>query len=258
MDKPNNVKIWGERSDVASFYSCMDLFLFTSRGTGNDKETSPLVIREALGHRIPLLIYNLPVYTGMYDKYDSIQYLDFDNKNSNIDKILKKIKCDKIINEVEMGGGILSARYDNTSNSIYYAYNKDLDNMVVSIRDIDSNAVMWSVKHESYSANSEYWIIPVPKHHYDFETMSTFGGITIEIYSNGEFVDSKRFRIKSLNFIKKVIKLKNITEPTFFNYNEFFVEGIYDSYLKGKTFDIVVDVGANVGMWIEYIRYVVV
>jgi len=84
INKPSNVKIWGERSDVDSFYSCMDLFLFTSRGTGNDKETSPLVIREALGHRIPLLIYNLPVYTGMYDKYESIEYLDFNNKNYKI------------------------------------------------------------------------------------------------------------------------------------------------------------------------------
>jgi glycosyltransferase involved in cell wall biosynthesis len=34
---PSNVKIWGERSDVDDFYSCMDLMLFTSRGTGNDK-----------------------------------------------------------------------------------------------------------------------------------------------------------------------------------------------------------------------------
>jgi glycosyltransferase involved in cell wall biosynthesis len=30
---PPNVKIWGERSDVDNFYSCMDLMLFTSRGT---------------------------------------------------------------------------------------------------------------------------------------------------------------------------------------------------------------------------------
>jgi hypothetical protein len=40
----------------------MDLFLFTSRGTNTDKETMPLVIREALSYQIPTLIYNLPVY----------------------------------------------------------------------------------------------------------------------------------------------------------------------------------------------------
>jgi len=90
-DKPNNVKIWGERNDVDIFYSCMDLFLFTSRGTDNDKETSPLVIREAIGHQIPSLIYNLPVYLGMYDKYDNITYLDFKNLEKNINLIKEKL-----------------------------------------------------------------------------------------------------------------------------------------------------------------------
>lgn len=85
---PSNVKIWGERADVDNFYSCMDLMLFTSRGTGNDKETSPLVIRESIGYNLPTLIYNLPVYLGMYDKYETITYLNDDiksNEKQNID-----------------------------------------------------------------------------------------------------------------------------------------------------------------------------
>ena len=45
---PENCKIWGERRDVDSFYSCMDLFLFTSKGHKFDKETNPLSIKEAL------------------------------------------------------------------------------------------------------------------------------------------------------------------------------------------------------------------
>jgi len=65
---PKNCKIWGERKDVDSFYNAMDVFLFTSKGTTHDKETSPLVIREAIGWNIPSLLYNLPVYCGMYDK----------------------------------------------------------------------------------------------------------------------------------------------------------------------------------------------
>ena len=81
---PSNVKIWGERSDVDDFYSCMDMMLFTSRGTGNDKETSPLVIREAIGHNLPSLIFNLPVYLGMYDKYETITYMDFEDPLKNI------------------------------------------------------------------------------------------------------------------------------------------------------------------------------
>lgn len=86
-DVPSNVKIWGERADVDNFYSCMDLFLFTSRGFDYDKETSPLVIRESIGHGIPALIYNLPVYLNMYDKYDTINYLDRDSLDNNVNKI---------------------------------------------------------------------------------------------------------------------------------------------------------------------------
>jgi GR25 family glycosyltransferase involved in LPS biosynthesis len=61
----------------------MDLFLFTSRGTNNDKETMPLVIREALSYQIPQLLYNLPVYLNYFDKFDTINYLEFNNFKNN-------------------------------------------------------------------------------------------------------------------------------------------------------------------------------
>lgn len=93
-DCPSNIKIWGERDDVDNFYSCMDLFLFTSRGNDNDKETSPLVIREAIGYELPSLIYNLPVYMDMYDKYNNINYLDFNDLGENINKILNTLNID--------------------------------------------------------------------------------------------------------------------------------------------------------------------
>lgn len=37
---------------------------------------------------------------------------------------------------------------------------------------------------------------------------------------------------------------------------EFFVHGVYEEFLKGKKFKTVVDVGANAGMWIEYVKHV--
>ena len=90
-DFPSNCKWWGERNDVDVFYEAADLFLFTSRGTNNDKETSPLVIREAISYRTPSLIYNLPVYMGMYDQFENVEYLDFNNLDVNKDKILNKV-----------------------------------------------------------------------------------------------------------------------------------------------------------------------
>lgn len=83
-NKPSNVVVWGERNDVDDFYSSMDLFLFTSKGTVNDKETMPLVIREAISWKIPTLIYNLPVYENYFDKFDTIGYLDFDSFENNV------------------------------------------------------------------------------------------------------------------------------------------------------------------------------
>jgi FkbM family methyltransferase len=111
---PSNVKIWGERSDVENFYSCMDLMLFTSRGTGNDKETSPLVIREAIGYNLPSLIFNLPVYLGMYDKYETITYLDENYKETNIQKIVNKLSLNEDL-EIDSVCTVIST-YTNTEN----------------------------------------------------------------------------------------------------------------------------------------------
>lgn len=86
---PKNVKVWGERKDAENFYSCMDLFLFTSRGHATDKETAPIVIKEAISYNIPSLLYNLPVYLDRYKVFDNIKYLDETNFNKNV-KLIKK------------------------------------------------------------------------------------------------------------------------------------------------------------------------
>lgn len=473
---PPNVKIWGERSDVDNFYSCMDLFLFTSRGTDNDKETSPLVIREAIGFNMPSLIYNLPVYLNMYDKYSNITYLDFNNFEKNIELIRNKlnlldekhyiqlfetlygpidlysinypntmydtmiqhgeaaamwwgafihkeldrpdvkiekddvfvdlganigvssyyalkygakkvycfepdknvlslleknIKRDKktfnyaISNErkkielyhwphnenndgpkyevdcikfddvfdfveesvidylkidiegfeenifddvseynmsrikkmfieyhnppntenfakkikrfgfnvrVEYGNGQnylycfnrnfkdmssndIKVKYQSFDNKIEYVFDNDESNVLVSIKDIDSNVVIWSNRHEYVTSGITYWIIPVPKFHYDFETEPSFGGVSVEIYSNNNLIKKENIRLKWPNVKKPVSRIANNTEPSFANYNEFFVDKIYNEFIEGNEYKTVVDVGANVGMWIEYIKH---
>jgi len=88
---PKNLKVWGERKDVNNFYSCMDLFLFTSRGHANDKETAPIVIKEAISFNVPSLLYNLPVYLNKYNQYSNIDYLDEQSFNKNVNTIKKKL-----------------------------------------------------------------------------------------------------------------------------------------------------------------------
>ena len=81
-DLPSNCLIWGERSDVDKFYQSADLMVFTSK-----KETSPLVIREALSWKLSCLIYNLPAYKNMYDKFSGVGYLKDGDFKENIKKI---------------------------------------------------------------------------------------------------------------------------------------------------------------------------
>ena len=56
--------------------------VFTSK-----METSPLVIREAISWKLPCLIYNLPAYKNMYDKFSGIYYLEDGSFEGNIKKI---------------------------------------------------------------------------------------------------------------------------------------------------------------------------
>lgn len=94
-EKPDNLIWHGEKSNVDDYYAAMDLFLFTSRGTVNDKETMPLVIREAISWKIPTLIYNLPVYENYFDTYETISYLDFNSQEKNIELISEKLNINK-------------------------------------------------------------------------------------------------------------------------------------------------------------------
>ena len=112
QDKPHNLTWWDERSDVDSFYKSMDLFLFTSRGNKNDKETMPLVIREAISHQIPIMIYNLEVYQDYFDSYDGVNYLDFNSFKDNVKKI--KIHLGDLNNIVEEEEAYVVCTYPNT------------------------------------------------------------------------------------------------------------------------------------------------
>jgi FkbM family methyltransferase len=69
-----NCKIWGERSDVDVFMSCMDLFVFPSV-----KELNPISIKEALSWSMPCFINKLDTYCGKYDNNPLITYINNDN-----------------------------------------------------------------------------------------------------------------------------------------------------------------------------------
>jgi autotransporter strand-loop-strand O-heptosyltransferase len=83
-DLPANCRVWGEQADVDKYYSAMDLFLFTST-----YECNPLVVKEAMSWRLPVLMRNLPTYVGMtFDT--SVSFLT-DSVEQNVELVLQKV-----------------------------------------------------------------------------------------------------------------------------------------------------------------------
>ena len=77
-DLPSNVKVWGERKDIDTFMEMADIFMFNST-----LELNPLVLREAIGHGLPIIARNLPQYAGMYDDYINPIDTDLNNLKCN-------------------------------------------------------------------------------------------------------------------------------------------------------------------------------
>ena len=85
---------------------------------------------------MPLLLYNLPVYCGMYDKYKNITWLQ-QNEEDNL-KIIKSLLPSALFD--------ISVTDDENKITINYVGDKQLNNGVISIKDIDSRACIYSNK----------------------------------------------------------------------------------------------------------------
>lgn len=259
---PSNCKWWDERKDVENFYQAADLFLFTSRGTVHDKETSPLVIREAISYNIPSLIYNLPVYLGMYDKYENIEYLDFDSKDNNINKILETLNLKPMKIETKPVAGAdyyrseypFSARWEEGEQKMHYSCAKNINfPIIVSLREYKSDAVLWSTTYDTFPANCNYWMIPVAKSVKDYSLDPHYTGIKLSIYNKEtqEQLFEQPFFSKFVNI--PTVSLSNRV-PYFINYMEYFVYKKYNEWFGyDRRFNTVVDVGANIGVFTEFL-----
>ena len=248
-DFPTNCKWWGERKDVDTFYNAMDVFLFTSRGTANDKETSPLVIREAIGWDLPLVLYNLPVYCGMYDKYKNITWLK-QSEEDNL-QIIKSF----LPSTSSSSSSLFKITTTDEENKLTISYDGDkiLENVLISIKDMDSKACIFSSKFQKAHPNTSCWMMPLPLHITHFASDPTFGGYLVQIFSNGYIVFEQTIKYRDITINKPIVDFTN-EEPIYMNYKEFFVEGIYNS-LNIDNLNVVIDIGANVGLFTKYMLY---
>jgi FkbM family methyltransferase len=243
-DFPNNCKWWGERSDVDTFFEMADLFLFTSRGHATDKETMPLVIREAISWKTESLIFNLDVYLNYFDKFSNIDYLDFNSKEENKKLILNKLGME--INKIDE---VFDLSITPSENKIHITYKKHEPVVYkVSIKEKYSNAPLYWF-NANFENGSSWWVVPIPTSASDFSKDYAIGTILVEFYdSNNNLVFSKDLFIKDSDDSKIALNLNNPFDCLFNNYNEMFLENKYDCY-ELDNLDLVLDIGANSGLF---------
>jgi FkbM family methyltransferase len=248
-DFPSNCKWWNERTDVENFYQAADLFLFTSRGSEHDKETMPLVIREAISWKVPSLIYNLSVYENYFDKFDNIEYLDYTSLTKNQQLIVENLKFKKMENKLDTFS--MNIRWDEDEQKLYYSSNSRIDfPFIISIKHYQSDTVIWSTKHDMLPENIEYWMIPVSKDYMRLKDNDYFTGVKVCVYKcdTDELLYEVPYFYRFVDIPK--VKLTN-SIPNHMNYVEFFIEKKYSKWLD-RQYKNVVDAGANVGIFTEY------
>lgn len=264
---PQNCRIWGERSDAHNFYSCMDAVIFPSKGEYGDRETNPLVIREAIAWNIPLLVRNRDFYMGMYYEGPNVRFMN-DDLTSNVEILSNLIKIEKKhmqkqteINDEFFKQKLFNITFDPNENKINFEYlgTTNIDTKVC-VRDIDTEVPIYSFD-SNFGPGSSVWCIPIPKPYYDFQSNPNFGGFLYDFYIDGTRKYTQATRIKAAAVRKEKFRIESF-EPIFVNYEQFFTDRIYDEFILNSTqnhplleatgsIGTVVDIGANIGLFTE-------
>jgi FkbM family methyltransferase len=242
---PKNCKFWGEHKDVQQFYSVADLVVFPSIELIDDKETNPLVIKEAIAYEIPLLVKDTPVYLGMYPESDLVRHM----KSSNIENA-------KLISEIlnfEQKPNMITLSFNGKDNTLEITSKKPIGKAVVAVKDIDSEMPIYSFDVNFEVPGSAWWCKPIPINHYDFQNNPNFAGFLVQVYSEDkkELLGEATHIIKEHRVKKRIPGIDNF-EPLFINYEQFFVDRIYDGFFDGERMKRIIDVGANVGLFTQW------
>jgi FkbM family methyltransferase len=242
---PKNCKFWGEHKDVQQFYAAADLVVFPSIELLDDKETNPLVIKETIKYGIPLLLKDTPVYLGMFPEREGVIHMkSTPMKNANaISQILG----------LKEKTNMIKITFHKEDNKLEVYSEDAIGNVAISVKDIDSEAAIYSFNANYESPKSTWWCKPVPIEYFDFHNNPDFSGFLVEIYSEDrlQLLESATLYLKNSQLKRKIPKLHNF-EPLFINYDQFFVKRIYDNLFAGERMDNIIDVGASVGLFTQW------
>jgi FkbM family methyltransferase len=190
----------------------------------------------------------------MYDKYETIRYMDFNNIQKNIQSICQILNLEYSKPVIFTDEHIIDVWFEIETNKIHINYKSQNSlECKISVKDADSNVpIFWF--ETTLTKDSGCWVIPSPKHIYDFSAEETFRAFLIDFYDkDGNILISKELQIKDIQSKRTVkLELSNPFDCIFFNYNEMFVSGHYDCY-GIENVETVLDIGANNGLFSRYL-----
>jgi len=269
---PKNVKIWGERSDIDQFYSSMDLMYFASKGTDGDRETNPLVIREALGWHMPIVMRNLEVYGGKYDAYDLVSYIGDDLGHTvgvirerlglgsvesvngvPVGKVVSRVEALAIANRTleraeaerkqDPDDPVFTFSVDGNPPKFTYSVDRNMENVRLTFMDADTGLTIYT--HVlSMKGGGSYWTQLEQR-------LEVLSGVAVK--ANGCEV----YRLAGRRNVASVIRPDNFVtdelDRTWYTWFEVFIKEDYNSSLCSvEPGNVVLDCGANYGFFTRY------
>jgi FkbM family methyltransferase len=144
-----------------------------------------------------------------------------------------------------------SVSFDENENKIDVHYNgNEPINYKVSIKDMTSKCPIYWFNFQSNSSLT-YFVIPIPTHVVKFKRLSSFRGFDIDFYNvDNQLAFSKEYVVNDIELCYPIFKY-DVLDCSWRNYNEFFVDDIYRNF-NINNLDIVIDIGANVGLFAKY------
>jgi autotransporter strand-loop-strand O-heptosyltransferase len=156
--KQPNCKIWGERSDVDIFMSCMDLFVLPSFD-----ELNPISLKEAISWKMHCFISEIPTLKNKYTNHSQVTFIKDNNLLSYLqEKTISLIENEFIISfidgpKVEISGNS-SYSYDvefiNSKNN-EVCYSTTLRNNMWSRCNVERK-INWRISIKNKDLNTVY------------------------------------------------------------------------------------------------------
>jgi len=245
--RTQNCVFWGERNDPEIFYASADVFYFASKPVGADKESNPLVIKEALSWKLPMLLYDHDTYGGAYSDKEGLIFLK-DDILENCKTLLKALGFEDLTRIKPLDPIDVTLTFNTTENRIYLTYH-DLvaQKLDIVLRDADTNLPIYNTEL-TFTHNSVWWINPCQA--VSFINVQNFNGFVVEFYKNDNLLLSKELWLrKNPPFTKTKFNVYPL-DALYYNFLEFYELKIYDGMIKPG--DVILDIGASSGTFTNY------